>query len=134
MGWAFLGSFSLKPQISLELLPLFNLFLSPFCLPPLEKALCSVSPPGFSPFPMEELGLSKLSAPSPTSRSHGPRPLLPPALALAFTQSFELAPAEEGDDGFAGFGVAAVQGDNLSGAKDGFSSFLLFLPHPRYEK
>lgn len=32
------------------------------------------------------------------------------------------------------FGVTAACGDYLSGAKDGFSSFLLFLSHTRYEK
>ena len=32
------------------------------------------------------------------------------------------------------FGAAAARGDNLSGANDGFSSFLHFLPQPRYEK
>lgn len=32
------------------------------------------------------------------------------------------------------FAVAADQGIDLRGAKDGFSSFWHFLPHPRYEK
>lgn len=32
------------------------------------------------------------------------------------------------------FGVTADQDIDLRGAKDCFSSFLLFLPHPRYEK
>lgn len=64
MGWAFLGSFSLKPQLSPELLLLSSLFLSLFCLPHMEKALCGVSPPGFSVLPMEVLGLSNPVVPA----------------------------------------------------------------------
>lgn len=125
-GWTFLGSFSLKPQILSELLLLFSLFLSPFCLPPLEKTLCGIYPPGFSLFPMEVLGLSNPAAPSLTSGSHGPRPPLPPA--LAFTRSFELAPCQGGNDGFGVSGVAEVGVDDQSRVKDGFISFLLLSP------
>lgn len=32
------------------------------------------------------------------------------------------------------FGAAAAWRDDLSSGKDGFSSSLLFLPHPRYKK
>ena len=89
-GWAFLGSFFLKSQISLELLLLFSLFLSPFCVPPPPEKTLWRFPSWLFPVSMEELGLSKPTAPSLTGGSHGPP--LPPTLALAFTQSFELAP------------------------------------------
>lgn len=39
MGWAFLGSFSLKLLASLEVLLFFTLLISSFCFPPPEKAL-----------------------------------------------------------------------------------------------
>lgn len=91
MGWVFLGSFSPKLRISSELLLLFSLFLSSFCVPPQEKALCDISPSGFSPFPMGELGLSNPTTLSPTRGSHGLRPPLPPTPAFA-SQSFEHAP------------------------------------------
>lgn len=46
-GVGFWGSFSLKLLVSLELLLLFSLFLSPFCFPPPEKTLAFPFPAFF---------------------------------------------------------------------------------------
>lgn len=78
MGWAFLGSFSLKLLAFLELLLLFSLFISPFCFFSLEKTLC-VSIPSFFVFLVEVLDLCNPSAPSASGESHGSRPPLLPA-------------------------------------------------------
>lgn len=130
MGWAFLGNFSLSVGAAAAFQPLFSTLLCSSH----RKALCGVSSRDFFLLPLEVLGLSNPAAPSPTSGNHGPRPPLLPSLALAFTQSFELAPYQGGMMGLGVFGAAAAWRDYLRGVKDGFSSFLLFLPRPRYKK
>lgn len=77
MGWAFMGSFSLKLLAFLELLLLFSLFISPFCFPSPEKT--GVSIPSFFLFLVEALDLCNPSAPSPGGESHILRPPLLPA-------------------------------------------------------
>lgn len=102
------GQWYLKSQIPLELLLLFSLFLSPFCAPPPEKALCGFCSPNFSLFPREILSLSNPAAPIPTSGSHRPRSPPPLVPALTFAQSFELVLCQGGNDGFRGWGAGGL--------------------------